>query len=45
VELYPVVFSRGDTRLFEPTDPVSFYRVEKMKFPGKRPNIDKTTVI
>ncbi len=28
-----------------PTDPVAFYRVEKMKFAGKRPNIDKTTVI
>ena len=25
-------------------DPVKFYRVEKMKFGGKRPNIDKTTV-
>ena len=45
VELYPVVFSRGDTGLFAPADPVSFYRVEKMKFAGKRPNLDKTTVI
>ncbi|MFB1487734.1 MULTISPECIES: DEAD/DEAH box helicase [unclassified Thiocapsa] len=45
VEPYPVIFSRGDTRLFAPDDPVSFYRVEKMKFGGKRPNLDKTTVI
>lgn len=42
---YPVIFSRGDTRLIQPDDPVSFYRVEKMKFGGKRPNLDKTTVI
>lgn len=42
---YPVTFSRGDTRLIQPDDPVSFYRVEKMKFAGKRPNVDKTTVI
>jgi predicted helicase len=42
---YPVIFSRGDTRLIQPDDPVSFYRVEKMKFAGKRPNVDKTTVV
>jgi predicted helicase len=45
VEPYPVVFSRGDTSLAAPADPVSFYRVEKMKFAGKRPNLDMTTVI
>ncbi len=42
---YPVIFSRGDTRLIQPDDPISFYRVEKMKFAGKRPNVDKTTMI
>ena len=45
VEPHPVIFSRGDTRLIAPDDPVSFYHVEKMKFAGKRPNLDKTTVI
>jgi predicted helicase len=45
VEPYPVVFSSGDLSLATPTAPVSFYRVEKMKYAGKRPNLDKTTVI
>ena len=44
-DLYPVTFARGDTGLAPPTDPVSFYRVEKMKHGGKRPNVDKTTII
>ena len=42
---YPVVFTRGDTSLAAPADPETFYRVEQMKFAGKRPNLDKTTVI
>ncbi|MGE3335529.1 MAG: DEAD/DEAH box helicase [Rhodospirillaceae bacterium] len=42
---YPVTFDRGDTSLAAPADPASFFRVEKMKFAGKRPNLDKTTVI
>ena len=42
---YPVVFTRGDTSLAAPADPEAFYRVEQMKFAGKRPNLDKTTVI
>ena len=45
VEPYPVIFIRGDTALAAPTDPVSFFRVEQMKFAGKRPNVDKSTVI
>ena len=45
VEPYPVVFSSGELSLAAPADPVSFYRVEKMKFAGKRPNLDKTSVI
>ena len=44
-EPYPVIFTRGDTALADPADPVSFYRVEQMKFAGKRPNVDKSTVI
>jgi predicted helicase len=43
--LYPVQFDQGDTSLIEPDDPKSFYRVEQMKFVGKRPDLDKTTVI
>jgi predicted helicase len=45
VEPYPVTFSRGDTSLAPPADPEAFYRVEQMKFAGKRPNLDKSTVI
>jgi len=45
VELYPVTYKEGDLRLANVADPVAFYRVEQMKFAGKRPNLDKTTVI
>lgn len=45
VEPYPVTFARGDTSLAQPDDPEHFYRVEQMKFAGKRPNLDKSTVI
>ena len=44
-ELYPVTIKEGDLRLADIPDPVSYYRVEKMKFGGKRPNLDKTTVV
>jgi predicted helicase len=44
-DLYPVQFDQGDTSLIEPVDPKSFYRIEQMKFAGKRPDLDKTTVI
>lgn len=44
VEPYPVTIKEGDLRLTNITDPKSFYRVEQMKFGGKRPNLDKTTV-
>ena len=42
---FPVTIAQGDLRLANIPDPVKFYRVEKMKFGGKRPNTDKTTVI
>jgi predicted helicase len=45
VEPFPVTIKEGDLRLANIPDPVAFYRVEKMKFGGKRPNLDKTTVI
>lgn len=44
-EPYAVTFVRGDVSLAPPADPEKFYRVEQMKFAGKRPNLDKTTVI
>lgn len=44
-EPFPVRFLRGDTSLVPPPDPDRFYRVEQMKFAGKRPNVDKTTVV
>ena len=45
VEPYPVAIAQGDLRLAHIDDPESFYRVEQMKFSGKRPKLDKTTVI
>jgi predicted helicase len=45
VEPFPVTIREGDMRLANIPDPVAYYRVEKMKFGGKRPNQDKTTVI
>ena len=45
VDPYPVAIKEGDLRLASIEDPRSFYRVQQMKFAGKRPNLDKTTVI
>jgi len=45
LEPYPVTIAQGDPRLTTVPDPVKFYRVEKMKFGGKRPAQDKGTVI
>ena len=42
---YPVTIKEGDLRLTNITDPNAFFRVEKMRFGGSRPNTDKTTVI
>jgi predicted helicase len=42
---FPVTIAQGDLRLAHISDPVKYYRVEKMKFGGTRPNTDKTTVI
>jgi predicted helicase len=44
-EPFPVTIAQGDLRLANIPDPVAFYRVEKMKFGGKRPAQDKSTVI
>jgi predicted helicase len=45
VEPYPVTIKQGDLRTAVIDDPDTFYRVTKMKFGGKRGEIDKTTVI
>jgi len=45
VEPYPVNIAQGDLRLAHIPDPVAFYRVEKMRFAGKRPNVDKSSVV
>lgn len=45
VEPYPVTIKEGDIRLAHIEDKAAFFRVEKIKFGGKRPNLDKTTVI
>lgn len=45
VEPYPVTIKEGDIRLAHIEDKAAYYRVEKMKFGGKRPNLDKTTVV
>jgi predicted helicase len=44
-EPYNVTIAEGDLRLASIPDPERYFRVEKMKFAGKRPNVDKTTVI
>jgi predicted helicase len=45
VKPYPVTIAEGDLRLAQISDPKSYFRVEQMRFAGKRPNLDKTTVI
>jgi predicted helicase len=45
VEPYPITIKQGDLRTAVIDDPEAFYRVTKMKFGGKRGEIDKTTVI
>ncbi len=42
---HPISIAQGDLRLANIDDPEAFYRVEQMKFAGKRPKLDKTTVI
>ncbi|WP_413207948.1 DEAD/DEAH box helicase [Rhodospirillum sp. A1_3_36] len=45
VEPYPVTYKQGMPALWNVGDAKAFYRVTRMKFGGKRGNIDKTTVI
>lgn len=42
---YPVTIKEGDLRFANIPDRTAYFRVEKMKFGGKRPNLDQTTVI
>ena len=42
---FPVTFKQGDLRLADIPDPKSFYRVKKMKFSGKRADLDKTSIV
>jgi predicted helicase len=44
-EPYPVTIAQGDLRLAHIPDPASFFRVERMRFAGKRPNLDRTSII
>ena len=44
VEPHPVTYREGDPRTWVVDDPEAFYRVEKMRFGGKRPNQDRTTI-
>lgn len=44
-EPYPVTIAEGDLRLANIKDQAAYWRVEKMKFSGKRPKHDKTSVI
>lgn len=43
VDMYPVTIAEGDLRLASINDPVKFYRVEQMRYAGKRGS-DKTTL-
>lgn len=45
IDLYPVTIKQGDLRTAVIKDPEAFYRVNKMKFDGKRGATDKSTVI
>lgn len=45
VEPYAVSIAEGDLRLANIDDPASYFRVERMKFAGRRPNLDKTSVV
>ena len=45
VEPYPVTIAEGNLLLAHIADPKSYFRVEQMRFAGKRPNLDKTTVV
>ena len=44
-EPFPVTIAQGALELAHIPDPERFYRVEKMKFGGKRPQQDKSTII
>lgn len=44
-EPYPVTIAQGDLRLANIPDPERFYRVQQMKFAGKRPNLDRSIVL
>ncbi|WP_415902828.1 DEAD/DEAH box helicase [Neptuniibacter sp. QD29_5] len=44
VEKYPVTIAEGDLNLAVIEDEAEYFRVNKMKFGGKKPNEDKTTI-
>lgn len=44
VEPWPVTLREGDLAFTRIDDPVAFWRVEQMKFGGKRPNQDRTVI-
>jgi len=43
-EPYAATYREGDPRTWVVEDAEAFYRVEKMRFGGKRPNLDRTTI-
>lgn len=45
VEPYPVTYKQGDPKTWVIADAESFYRVQAMKFAGKRGAIDKSSVV
>lgn len=45
VEPYPVTFKQGDRRTWVYDDAEAFFRVTKMQYAGKRPNLDKSSVV
>jgi len=42
---FPITIAQGALELAHISDPVSYFRVEKMRFGAKRPNVDRTTII
>lgn len=44
VEPHPAAYREGDARTWVVDDPEAFYRVEKMRFGGRRPNLDRRVI-
>jgi predicted helicase len=44
-EPFPATYEQGDLALANICDPADFFRVDRMRFAGKRPNLDRTRIV